>query len=32
MFSGKKYDPERDMPDLAGKVYLVTGGQYKIKH
>ena len=23
---GSKYDPSRDIPDLTGKVILVTGG------
>ncbi|KAF2753448.1 oxidoreductase [Pseudovirgaria hyperparasitica] len=26
MFGGKSFEPERDIPDLSGKVILVTGG------
>lgn len=24
--NGNKYDPNKDIPDLEGKVYVVTGG------
>ena len=27
-FGGKTFDPEKDIPDLAGKVILVTGGEW----
>ena len=27
LFGGNTFSPERDIPDLAGKVILVTGGQ-----
>lgn len=26
MLTGNKFDPNKDIPDLAGKVYVVTGG------
>jgi hypothetical protein len=26
------YDPEKDIPDLAGKVFLVTGGELPSQH
>lgn len=26
MFGGSSFDPEKDIPDLSGKVYVVTGG------
>ena len=26
MFGGKKFSPAKDIPDLAGKVIIVTGG------
>jgi hypothetical protein len=25
---GKSFDPEQDIPDLSGKVILVTGGMH----
>ena len=25
-----KYDPEKDIPDLSGKVIVVTGGMYSL--
>jgi hypothetical protein len=25
------FDPEKDIPDLSGKVVLVTGGKYTIR-
>lgn len=27
MFSSKSFNPEKDIPDLSGKVILVTGGK-----
>lgn len=27
-FGGKSFSPEKDIPDLAGKVILVTGGEW----
>ena len=26
MFGGKKFNPDKDIPDLTGKTILVTGG------
>lgn len=26
LFGGKSFDPEKDIPDLSGKVIIVTGG------
>jgi hypothetical protein len=26
LFGGKSFEPETDIPDLSGKVILVTGG------
>ncbi|KAL9101773.1 MAG: hypothetical protein Q9187_009201, partial [Circinaria calcarea] len=26
LLTGNKFDPDKDIPDLAGKVYIVTGG------
>jgi hypothetical protein len=28
MFSGKSFNPAKDIPDLSGKVVLVTGGMF----
>ena len=28
MFGGKSFNPKTDIPNLAGKVILVTGGKY----
>jgi hypothetical protein len=28
MFGGKSFNPETDIPDLSGKVILVTGGEH----
>ena len=30
MFGGKDFSPEVDIPDLTGKVILVTGGVYAL--
>jgi len=27
-FASKAFDPEQDIPDLTGKVIIVTGGKY----
>lgn len=27
-FIGKSFDPEKDIPDLSGKVILITGGKF----
>ncbi len=29
---GKSFNPEKDIPSLAGKVILVTGGQYSFAY
>ena len=31
MFSGKKFNPDTDIPDLTGKIILVTGGIYSLE-
>ena len=31
LFGGKTFSPERDIPDLSGKVILVTGGQSSLR-
>lgn len=28
MMAGTKFDPVKDIPDLTGRVYLVTGGVF----
>lgn len=28
LFGGKSFDPEKDIPDLSGKVIIVTGGTH----
>jgi hypothetical protein len=30
-FIGESFQPDRDIPDLTGKVVLVTGGRYPAK-
>ena len=30
LFGGKSFSPEKDIPDLSGKVILVTGGQSSV--
>jgi hypothetical protein len=30
LFGGKSFEPDTDIPDLSGKVIIVTGGKYNI--
>ena len=29
LFGGKKFDPDKDIPNLDGKVILITGGMFE---